>query len=139
MVYAKALAYELYHRQYRSMRVEAKVDERFQPDLSATSYDGTMVFWAECGNVSIDKIEKLFKKYRQAHFVFVKEEKDVPVFEKQLEKRTKDIPSLPLIDIVIYPPQFKEWWISEEGDVFLPREEVTIRRFNKPKDHVEHY
>src|SRR5690242_4316132 len=76
--YAKALAFALYHKQYRSLRLEPQLpDERFQPDLCALDYDGTMLFWSEIGNVSLSKIEKLFKQYRKAHFVFVKEEQDV--------------------------------------------------------------
>ena len=128
-VYAKALVYELYHRQYRSMRLQGQVDERFQPDLSAADYDGSIIFWGECGNVSPNKIEKLFRKYRKALFVFVKEERDIPLFKKQLEKCTKDLHTLPLVDIVIYPPRFAEWWVSEQGDVYLPREKVTIIRW----------
>ena len=76
-VYAKALVYALYHKRYPTLRVEAKVDERYQPDLNALDYDGAMLFWAECGNVSMNKVEKLFKKYRQSHFVFVQEEHDL--------------------------------------------------------------
>ena len=138
-VYAKALVYALYYKQYHSIRVEASVDERFQPDLSATGIDGGLVFWAECGNVSMDKIEKLFKKYRQAHFVFVREENDMAAFKKNLTKRTKDLHSLPLIDIIVYPEQFKEWWVSDEGDVFVPREEVNIIRFHEPKNHTNYF
>jgi hypothetical protein len=129
-LYAKALAFALYHKQYRSLRVEAKVDERFQPDLSASDYDGTMLLWAECGNVSMNKVEKLFKKYRKALFVFVKRPEDLRSFEKNLAKTTKNMRSCPLIDIVIYPEHFAEWWVSEEGDVFIPKEEVMIIRWN---------
>lgn len=132
-VYCKALAFEIFHKQYPTIRVEAKVDERFQPDLSAIGYDGTMLFWAECGNVSMDKVEKLFKKYRQAHFVFIKEEQDLANFEKQLTKRAKDMITLPLIEIVIYPPHFSDWWVSEEGDVFIPKEEINVIRWHDPQ------
>ena len=139
-VYAKALAYALYHKDYPTIRVEAKMDEeRFQPDLNAIGYDGAMLFWAEVGNVSLSKIEKLFKKYRKAHFVFVKEEKDIPLFEKQLEKRAKDIHSLPLIDIVVYPQHFKDWWVSEEGDVFVPQDDVKVIHFHDPGHRVKYY
>ena len=137
--YAKALVYALYHRQYPTMRVEAKVDDRFQPDLNALGLDGAMLFWAEVGNVSINKIEKLFKKYRQAHFVFVKEEKDVPVFQKHLDKMSKEIRTLPLVEIVVYPEHFQEWNVSEAGDVFVRREDVTIMCWHEPKDRVKYY
>ena len=125
-VYFKALAFALYHKKYPTLRVEAKLEDRFQPDLNASGYDGTMLLWVECGNVSMDKVEKLFKKYRQARFVFVKESHDLIIFKKQLEKRTKDMVSLPSIEIVIYPEHFADWWVSEEGDVFVPKDEVTI-------------
>ena len=131
--YAKALGYAMYHKKYPTIRVEAKIDERFQPDLSAASYDGTIIFWLEIGTVSLNKIEKLFKKYRQAHFVFIKEEADVAVFQKNLDKIAKEVHTLPLVDIVIYPIHFHEWWVSPDGDVFLPKDEVTTIRWHEPK------
>jgi hypothetical protein len=131
-VYAKAFAFALYHKKYPTIQIEAKVDERFQPDLSAAGLDGSsLVFWCECGNVSMAKVEKLFKKYRNAHFVFVKEEKDLPLFEKNLKRYTKDMPRLPVVDIALYPPHFHEWWVSSEGDVFLPPDEVNVIHWHK--------
>ncbi len=138
-VYAKALVFALFYREYPSLRVEAQIDDRFQPDLNAVGYDGTMLFWAECGNVSLNKIEKLFKKYRQAHYVFVKEERDVPIFQKNLEKQLKDLHTLPLVDIVVYPEHFHEWNVSAEGDVFIRKEDVTIIRWHDPGDRVQYY
>ncbi|OGX07040.1 MAG: hypothetical protein A2Z88_03025 [Omnitrophica WOR_2 bacterium GWA2_47_8] len=139
-LFAKALVYALYHKDYRTLRAEVKLDEaRFQPDLSAESYDGKMVFWAEVGKVSIDKVEKLFKKYRQAHFVFVKEERDVALFKQQLEKRFKDAVRLPLVDIIVYPEKFQEWNVSEDGDVFIKKEDVTIIRWHEPEDLEKFY
>ncbi len=138
--YAKALIFALYHTTYQTMRVEAKMEEaRFQPDVSAEGYDGTMLFWAEVGNISLPKIEKLFKKYRQAHFVFVKEERDVAVFRKQLDKMAKDMVSLPLVDIVVYPEHFQEWNVSDEGDVFVNREDVQIINWHEPRERKKYY
>ncbi|GEM_PF-2472454 len=137
--FAKALLYALYHKKYPTMRVEAKVDERFQPDLSAQSYDGSMIFWAEVGSVSIGKIEKLFKKYRQAHYAFAKLEKDVANFTKQLDRLAEDAHTLPFVEIVVYPQHFAEWNVSEEGDVFVRREDVNIIVWNEPKGMVKHY
>ncbi len=77
----------------------------------------------------MDKVEKLFKKYRQARFVFVQDPKDLATFQKHLDKCTKDMRSLPPIDIVLYPEHFADWWVSEEGDVFIPKEEVTILNY----------
>ena len=138
-VYARALLYGLFHKRYPTIRVEARVDERFQPDLSAEDYDGTMLFWAEVGNVSINKIEKLFKKYRRAHFVFIKEERDLATFQKHLERMTKGMRSLPLVDIVVYPPQFQEWWVSEEGDVFISKDDITVIHWNDPGDRKKFF
>jgi uncharacterized protein YaeQ len=126
-VFAKALAYFLYHKKYPTLRVEAKLDEeRFQPDLCAIDYDGTMALWAEVGKVSLPKIEKLFKKYRQAHYVFIKERREVEMFLTHMDKTFKKVPRLPKVDIVIYPEHFHDWYVSEEGDVFIPAEEVEI-------------
>ena len=136
-VYSKALAYGLFHKKYPTIRVEARLEEqRFQPDLCAVGYDGTMLLWVECGKTSIDKIEKLFKKYRQAHFVFIKEQKDIPTFEMHLGKRFKKALSLPLVDIVVYPEHFHDWYVSEEGDVFIPKGEVTTIRWHEPENNA---
>lgn len=128
--YAKALAYALYHTQYPTLRVEPKLEEaRFQPDLSAEGYDGTMLLWAEVGKTSLDKIEKLFKKYRKAKFVFIKQQAEIPAFIAQLDKRFRKSAGAPDVEIVTYNEHFHDWYVSEEGDVFLPREEVEIRRW----------
>lgn len=138
--FAKALVYALFHKDYPTIRVEAKMDEeRFQPDLNAIDYDGSMLFWAEVGNVSLTKIEKLFKKFRRAHFVFVKEEKDVEVFQKQLDKMAKDMRSYPHVDIVVYPEHFHEWNVSEDGDVFIRKEDVNIISWHEPEGRVKYY
>ena len=137
--YAKALVFALYHKDYPTMRVEAKIEDRFQPDLNALDYGGAMVFWAEVGNVSITKIEKLFKKYRRAHFVFVKEPRDVETFLKQLERMTKDALSLPLVEVVVYPEHFHDWSVSEEGDVYIRKEDVEIIRWHEPEGRVKYY
>jgi uncharacterized protein YaeQ len=126
-VFAKALAYFFYHKQYPTLRVEAKLDEeRFQPDLCAVDYDGSMALWVEVGKVSLPKIEKLFKKYRQAHYVFVKERRELEMFLAHMDKTFKKVPRLPVVDIVIYPEHFHDWYVSEEGDVFIPAEEVEV-------------
>jgi hypothetical protein len=36
------------------------------------------------------------------------------------------MPTLPDVDIAVYPPHFHEWWVSEDGDVYLPPDEVKI-------------
>ena len=131
--FAKALTFSLYHKKYPTLRVEAKIEQsRYQPDLSAIGYDGSMLFWAECGKVSIDKVEKLFKKYRQAHFVFIKEAKDVSMFKEQLNRRFRKAKGLPLVDIIVYPEHFHDWYVSDEGDVFVPQDFVEVIRFNQP-------
>ena len=136
----KALAFALYHKDYPTIRAEAKVDKRFAPDLNAFDLDGTtMLFWAEVGNVSINKIEKLFKKYRRAHFVFVKEQEDVEPFKKQLDKMSKDMRSLPRVEIVIYPEKFQEWNVTNEGDVFIRKDDVTIISWNEPQGTIKYY
>ena len=137
--FAKALAYALYHKDYPTIRAEAKLDDRFQPDLNAAGYDGAMLFWAEVGKVSLTKIEKLFKKYRQAHFVFVREEKDVETFTRQLDKMAKGMASLPWVDVVVYPEHFQEWNVSDEGDVFIRKEDVTIISWHEPEGRVKYY
>ena len=79
----------------------------------------------------MNKVEKLFKKYRRARFVFVKEERDLAMFRKHLEKQTKNMRSLPSVDIIIYPEHFHEWNVSEEGDVYIRKDDVDIIRWGE--------
>jgi hypothetical protein len=137
--YARALVFALYHKQYPTIRVEAKVDDRFQPDLTAIDYDGTMIFWAECGSVSLTKIEKLFKKYRKAHYVFVREKKDIEAFVRNLDRMAKGMLSLPLVDIVVYPEHFQEWNVSEEGDVYVNKDDVEVIGWHDPGHRKKYF
>ena len=66
--------------------------------------------------------------------MFIKEEKDIATFEKNLNRYLKDMRRLPPVDIVVYPEHFHEWNVSEEGDVFIRKDDVTIIRWSGPKD-----
>ena len=89
--------------------------------------------------MSLAKVEKLFKKFRKAHYVFVKEAKEVEIFKKQLEKISKEMSSLPLVDIIVYPPEMRTWYVSAENDVFVPRSDVTIIRWHEPEGRAKYY
>ena len=89
-----------------------------------------MLFWLECGNVFMIKVEKFFKKYCLVHFLFVKEECDIQLFLKQFEKMIKDFKSLLFVDILVYFEYFQEWNVSEEGDVYVNCDDVIVIFWN---------
>ena len=44
----------------------------------------------------------------------------------------KDMRSLPLVDIIIYPEHFQEWNVSEEGDVYINKDDLNIISWHDP-------
>ncbi len=69
----------------------------------------------------------------------MKEAKDVETFTKQLDRLAKDAITLPLVEIVVYPEHFQEWNVSEEGDVFIRREDVNIIAWHEPEGRKKYY
>ena len=71
-VLMKAFLWALYLPMYPDLSVEVRVGDRYKPDVVALDEGGHPIFWAEAGQVGLDKIRSLLRRYRNTHFAIAK-------------------------------------------------------------------
>lgn len=81
-----ALLWALYLPQYPDVRVEVSIGTRYKPDLVALDADGKPTFWAEAGEVSMEKLRVLCGRYRATHFVFARWSMNTAPFARSIEQ-----------------------------------------------------
>src|SRR5688572_29647758 len=71
-VVMKALLWALYMPQYPDISVEIRLQDRYKPDVVAFDAELSPLFWGEAGQVGVEKLRSLFKRYRATHFAIAK-------------------------------------------------------------------
>lgn len=71
-VVMKALLWALFLPSYPDLMVEVSVGDRSKPDVVCLDSAGVPLFWAEAGQVSVAKVERLCRKFRSTHLVVAK-------------------------------------------------------------------
>lgn len=85
-----ALLWALYLPQYPGVRVEVAIGTRYKPDLVALNADGQPIFWAEAGEVGLDKLRILCGRYCATHLVFAKWAMNTMPFARLIEQALRD-------------------------------------------------
>ncbi len=87
-VLLKFLAWCLFY--HPRLAVEKKMDGDFEPDLILQDYDMAVLRWIECGKVSINKLDKLTRRYPVARFyVLLAGRRDLEMIEKQIARKVE--------------------------------------------------
>ncbi len=71
-VMLKALCYGLHAERFERLEVERPMGGRYTPDVVSVEEDGRVLFWGECGQVSLRKAAWLAKHSGAAEIAFVK-------------------------------------------------------------------
>ena len=71
-VMLKALGYGLFAEKYEGLEIERRLGGRYTPDVVAVGDDGRVLFWGECGSVSIRKAAWLAKHSGAGELAFFK-------------------------------------------------------------------
>ena len=71
-VMLKAMCYGLFVDRYEGLEIERRLGGRYTPDVVALGEDGRVLFWGECGTVSMRKSAWLAKHSGAEALAFVK-------------------------------------------------------------------
>lgn len=91
-----------------SMKHPALAGQEFRPDLIALNDAGEISLWVECGNTSLNKLDKLTRRYPHARIVALKSDEAAG---RRLRRDAEDqISRHALIDIWAWPKDaFSQW------------------------------
>lgn len=91
-----------------SLKHPALAGQEFKPDLIALNEAGEISLWVECGNVSMNKLDKLTRRYPGARLVALKADE---ASARRLRRDARErIARHELLDIWAWPKEaFKHW------------------------------
>jgi len=102
-----------------SAKHTALLNQEFIPDLMGLNDAGEVKLWVECGQVSMNKLTKLTRRFPYARVVVIKEnERESERFRQDLKDQHDHDEK---IEVLSWPAQqFKEWMraLQEKTEVF---------------------
>jgi uncharacterized protein YaeQ len=129
-VLMKAFLWALYLPEYPNLTVEIRIGDRYKPDVVAMSDEGKPLFWGEAGQVSMEKVRALAKRYRATHFAIAKWNTRLdPVAELVIEA-LDGVKREAAFDLISFPANSAERFIDEEGNLQIGHADLEIRRLD---------
>jgi len=130
-VIMKALLWALYLPAYPNLTVEVGVGDRYKPDVVALDDEGKPVLWAEAGQVGVEKIRSLVRRYRSTHFVIAKWairlDPLIALVGDALDSTAHRAP----FDLINFAGDSAQRFIDAEGNVQVRLDDVDWVRFNE--------
>jgi hypothetical protein len=118
----KAFLWALYLPEYPNITVEIRVGDKYKPDVVAFdgapgSREGRPVFWGEAGQVGVEKIRSLLRRYRETHFAIAKWDMRLNPLEQIVTGACDGLERLAPVDLLGFPPDSAERFIDEQGTI----------------------
>jgi hypothetical protein len=99
--------------------VELGVGDRYKPDVVAIDQQGMVEFWGEAGQISVEKIHSLLRRYRSTHFAIAKWRSSlnplIDVVKAGLEGLKRSSP----VDLINFQEKDVERFINEKGNITI--------------------
>lgn len=135
-VWLKGFLWFLYLPQYPHLVVEKPIGHRYKPDVvgfaqGLDTYPAQQpVFWGEAGQVTLQKLETLFRQFPETHFAVAKWGNAGPwrqtldkAFLAVAEKRRAPI------DLLYFPADSLEKFVTHDYDIQLELAQVLVKRW----------
>ncbi len=124
-VLMKAFLWALYLPDYPDLSVEVPVGLRYRPDVVQVNQSGAPVFWGESERVSVRKIRYLLTRCRRTHFALARWNTDLAPFETIVQKAMAGVGRQAPVDLLSFPADSTERFISADGDISIRLTDVT--------------
>ncbi|MCB0115841.1 MAG: hypothetical protein KDD84_17190 [Caldilineaceae bacterium] len=130
-VLMKAFVWALYLPQYPDLKVEIAIGDRFKPDVVSLPNDDPFAeprFWGEAGQVAVDKIESLARRYRHTHFAIAKWDTSLRPFEEIVKRALHGLDRTAPFDLICFPADSADRFIDDHGEIHLRHDDVEWLR-----------
>lgn len=129
----KAFMWALYMPQYDEIQVELKLGTEFKPDLVQLDRSREPVFWGEAGYVRLSKLQTVLARYPATHFVLGKWAGCLHSYIDVALQAWPDDPRRSPIDVVIFPEDSAERFITDKGHIQISHDDVEwIQIYDTP-------
>ncbi len=124
-VLMKALLWALYLPEYPNLMVEVAVGDRYKPDVVALNRRGEPCFWGEAGQIGVDKIRSLARRYRCTHFAIAKWDARLEPLAAIVGEILTGLHRQAPFDLISFPPDSGERFIDEEGRIHITHADLS--------------
>lgn len=132
-VWMKALLWALYLPQYPDVQVEVSIGDRYKPDLVARDAEGSPLFWGEAGQVGVQKVGSLLRRFPTTHFAWAKWDSRLAPYAAIIDKARHRLgrgnrPRPAPIDLIAFPADSVDRFIAPDGQLTLTLTDCTVQR-----------
>ena len=123
-VLMKGFIWALYLPYYPNLTVELAVGDRYKPDVVAVDQQGMPEFWGEAGQISVEKIHSLLRRYRSTHFAIAKWKSSlnplIMIVKEALDGLRRSSP----VDLISFEDDSAQRFIDEHGQITIEHESL---------------
>jgi hypothetical protein len=128
-VVMKALLWALYLPQYPDLVVEISIGDRYKPDVVSLDRWGDPRFWGEAGEVGVDKIRSLVRRYRRTHFALAKWDTALDPYTDLVAPILEDVRREAPFDLIAFTADSAERFIDDSGEITVSFDDLDWVRF----------
>jgi hypothetical protein len=128
-VLMKAFLWALYLPDYPDLTVEIAIGDRYKPDVVALDDEGRPRFWGESGEVRVQKIRALARRYRSTHFALAKWDTRLDPYASIIKSSLQNLNRQAPIDLLGFPPDSAERFIADDGHIHITRADLDWIRW----------
>jgi len=118
-VLMKGFIWALYLPHYPNLTVEVAIGDRYKPDVVALDELGVPAFWGEVGQITVEKIHSLLRRYRSTHFAIAKWSSSlnplIDIVKAGLDGLKRSSP----VDLINFQENDTERFIDEKGNISI--------------------
>ncbi|MCG8349881.1 MAG: hypothetical protein MI924_19110 [Chloroflexales bacterium] len=118
-VLMKALIWALYLPTYPDLAVETAIGDRYKPDVVALDVASRPRFWGEAGQVGIEKIHSLIRRYCQTHFAIARWDTRLDPLHDIVTAAVTDRQRQAPFDLLRFPADSVERFIDTGGEICI--------------------
>ena len=136
-VWLKGLLWALYLPHYPNILVEVALGHRYKPDLVSFAQDyqrcpqARPVFWAEAGQVTLDKLASLVRQFPDTHFAVAKWG-PLGNWENHLEQLLQSSRLRNRFDLLNFQGESPLQYLDPKGSIAVSLDQVLVKRWGTP-------
>ena len=133
-VLMKALLWALYLPVYPDLKVEIAIGDRYKPDVVALHPIDPRAdprFWGEAGQVGVEKLHSLVRRYRSTHFAIAKWETNLNPWAEIITDALDKLDRRAEFDLICFPAESAERFIDDEGNIRISHADLVWKRLTQ--------
>lgn len=124
-VLMKGFMWALYLPYYPNLTVEVAVGDRYKPDVVAVDERGKPQFWGEGGQITVQKIRSLLRRYRATHVAIAKWQTPLTPYIEIVTEVLDGLKRKRPVDLINFQKDSAQRFIDEHGRITIDHDSLN--------------